>query len=414
MATETESQTCFDRWTSVRDALATSEAATVLRDDVPGVAEAGVAEGFQAFPLGVYLRIALSGDGELEEAILDRLATITNPLASIAEPPIAPVSPEYEGRDVKRGSALLETPSAAQTARPLEVLFRGPSHGNPFVDVDVSVRFESGPDQVDVGGFYDGDGLYRVRFLPPNEGVWSFTTASNARSLDGISGSIDVAAGSGPGPVRVDRERARFVRDGKTITPIGTTAYAWTHQPDELQRRTLASLSKTPFTKIRMGLFPKSFLYNSNEPERFVFPRLDDGSWDLEHFDLEYFRHLERRIEDLARLGIDAELILFHAYDRWGFSSLPASVDDRYVRYAVRRLAALPTVWWSVANEYELLTAKRPDDWERIGRLIAEEDHVGHPLSIHNIVEPWDAASDWVTHCSIQRSDPSIGEQIDG
>jgi hypothetical protein len=154
-----------------------------------------------------------------------------------------------------------------------------------------------------------------------------------------------------------------------------------------------------------MCLFPKHFLYNSNEPDRFVFPRNEDGSFDLERFDLAYFAHLERRITDLAELGIEAELILFHPYDRWGFADLGRAADDRYVRYVVRRLAALPTVWWSVANEYDLLTAKRPEDWNRLGALVRQEDHVGHPLSIHNWVQLFDHGEPWITHASIQRGD---------
>ena len=30
---------------------------------------------------------------------------------------------------------------------------------------------------------------------------------------------------------------------------------------------------------------------------------------------------------------------------------MPAEADDRYLRYAVARLAAYRNVWWSLANE---------------------------------------------------------------
>ncbi|MFX5956832.1 hypothetical protein ABTF01_20780, partial [Acinetobacter baumannii] len=83
-----------------------------------------------------------------------------------------------------------------------------------------------------------------------------------------------------------------------------------------------------------------SYLFNANEPDDFVFPgSLADG-FDLERFDPAHFRRLERRIAQLGALGIEADLILFHAYDRWGFADLGPAVDDRYVRYVVRRLAA--------------------------------------------------------------------------
>jgi hypothetical protein len=224
-----------------------------------------------------------------------------------------------------------------------------------------------------------------------------------------VSGSVDVAPSDARGLVRADGFHFSFA-DGTPFTPLGTTAYAWTHQDDALQQQTLDALAKTSFSKLRMGLFPKHFLYNANEPDRFVFPRTEDG-WDLERFDLEYFRALERRLEQLAALGIDADLILFHPYDRWGFSHLGKAADDRYVSYVVRRLSAFPNVWWSLANEYDLLLDKSPKDWDRIGRLVRDNDPYGHPLSIHNWVEIWDYASEWATHCSIQYGE-NLGRQV--
>ena len=212
------------------------------------------------------------------------------------------------------------------------------------------------------------------------------------------------AASGAHGPVRVDGHHFRYA-DGTRHRPVGTTAYVWTHQPDEVQERTLAALAASPFNKIRMCLFPKSYLYNANEPERFPFPgSLADG-FDLERFDVESFRGLERRIADLGTLGIEADLILFHAYDRWGFADLGSAVDERVVRYTVRRLAASANVWWALANEYDLLWAKTTADWERIAQIIDEEDPHGHLRSIHNCHGFYDQARPWITHVSAQRID---------
>ena len=117
------------------------------------------------------------------------------------------------------------------------------------------------------------------------------------------------------------------------------------------------------------------------------------------------------RLEQLADLGIDADLILFHPYDRWGFAQLGKAADDRYVSYVVRRLSAFPNVWWSLANEYDLLLDKSPEDWDRIGRLVRANDPYGHPVSIHNWVEIWDYTSEWATHCSIQYGE-GLGGQV--
>ena len=107
----------------------------------------------------------------------------------------------------------------------------------------------------------------------------------------------------------------------------------------------------------------------------------------------------------------EADLILFHPYDRWGFSRLGPAVDERYLRYVVRRLAAFPNVWWSMANEYELLTTKRPPEWHRLAQVVVDDDHVGHLLSIHNWSELFDYSASWATHatCSAETESSARG-----
>jgi hypothetical protein len=233
------------------------------------------------------------------------------------------------------------------------------------------------------------------------------------RSLNAISGEVVVKRSTHPGPVRVVDQYAFAHANGEVFTPVGTTAYAWIHQPADLQARTLESLAAAPFNKLRMCVFPKSFLYNSNEPDDFAFRRRNDGTWDTERFDIEFFRRLEENIVELDKLGIQADIILFHPYDRWGFSRLGRVADERYLTYVVRRLSGLPNVWWSLANEYELLTTKRPEDWHHIAAVVTREDHVGHLLSIHNWSELFDYTIGWATHASIQRGDRELGQKID-
>ena len=319
------------------------------------------------------------------------------------EPPAIRPDPDFE----PVGAALrtVEHDASGSLWHPFELRIVGPSHGNPFVDVELGATFTSpAGERVEVGGFYDGDGRYRIRLLPSVPGRWRFRTRSTARSLDRLEGQFEIEGSSAPGPVRVDGMHFRHA-DGSRHLPLGTTAYAWTHQVDELQERTLASLAESPFTKIRMCVFPKSYLYNANEPERFPLPRDADGGFDTTRFDPVWWAHFERRIQQLGELGIQADVILFHAYDRWGFSDLGRAADDRYVRYAVRRLAAFPNVWWSMANEYDLLWSKTVDDWERMAAIVVEEDHADHLLSIHNCFGFYDYTRPWITHCSVQRID---------
>jgi hypothetical protein len=288
-----------------------------------------------------------------------------------------------------------------------EIAFQGPSAGNPFVDVRLSAQFRFRNRTVNVDGFYDGAGVYRIRFMPDEIGAWTYTTSSNAAPLNGRTGSFtaDAPAPSNHGPVRVRYTTHFAYEDGTPYVPIGTTCYAWTHQGDRLEEQTLATLRAAPFNKMRMCVFPKSYAYNANEPAYYPFERDAAGRNDLTRFHPPFFQHLEQRIRDLQALGIEADLILFHPYDRWGYASMPAEVNDRYLRYTVARLAAYRNVWWSLANEWDLVKTKNVSDWDRFFRIVHECDPYQHLRSIHHSVVMYDHSKPWVTHVSIQGSD---------
>src|ERR1700761_3324713 len=71
-----------------------------------------------------------------------------------------------------------------------EVSLPGPSAGNPFKEVTLTARFSLEHRTVQVTGFYDGDGTYRVRFMPDAPGRWTFVTDSSARELAGHTGEF--------------------------------------------------------------------------------------------------------------------------------------------------------------------------------------------------------------------------------
>lgn len=287
-----------------------------------------------------------------------------------------------------------------------ELTLRGPAAGNPFLDVTLAAEFSYKHRVVHADGFYDGDGEYRVRFMPDVEGTWSYRTLSTAPALDGRMGTFTCVAptAGNHGPVGV-RNACHFAyADGTPYWQVGTTCYAWTHQGDALEAQTLATLAGAPFNKLRMCVFPKHYAYNENEPPLHPFERGDAG-WDVTRPNPAFYRHQEQRIGALRDLGIEADLILFHPYDRWGYATMDAAADDRYLRYVVARCAAYRNVWWSMANEWDLMKAKSMADWDRFFRIVQECDPYQHPRSIHNCREFYDHAKPWVTHQSIQRSD---------
>lgn len=295
-----------------------------------------------------------------------------------------------------------------------ELVLEGPSTGNPYlaIELDAEFRFHgnSNSTSIRVPGFYDGNGVYRVRFMPDREGEFTYITRSSAETLDGKTGTFKAteAERRSHGPVRVRNQFHFAYADGKPYFPFGTTCYAWTHQPLILQDETLASLSRAGFNKVRMCVFPKDYPFNQNEPLHWIFEPGSGGRADFDRPNPVAFRHFETQIAKLQLLGIQSDVIVFHPYDRWGYSNMTAQQDYRYIRYLAARLSAFQNVWWSLANEFDFLLNTKPMElWDRYFELFAEYDPYGHLRSIHNgdLCMNYNHSKPLVTHVCIQNWD---------
>lgn len=101
-------------------------------------------------------------------------------------------------------------------------------------------------------------------------------------------------------------------------------------------------------------------------------------------------------------MGIESDLILLHSYDRWGFALLSMEEIAVYIEYTLRRLAAYPYIWWSLANEYDFMFNHKVEDWYEIEKMVTENDPYHHLLSNHNGVKIYDFSRPAVTHCCLQ------------
>jgi hypothetical protein len=304
------------------------------------------------------------------------------------------------------------TPTPIPRWEVFELNLKGTSAGNPFTEVQLQATFTLGHRLVSVAGFYDGAGSYKVRFMPDTEGEWTYITSSNEPELNNKSGIFECVAAlpKAHGPVQVRNQHHFGYADGTPYFPFGTTCYAWVHQSEDLQRQTLETLRTAPFNKIRMCVFPKHYEYNHNEPALYPFERNAAGVSDFSRPNPAFFAHLEERIADLRALGIEADLILFHPYDRWGYATMPAEADDRYLRYVLARMSAYRNIWWSMANEFDLMRAKSVQDFDRLFHIVEQHDPVGHLRSVHYSKVMYDYARPWVTHASLQTTNFEAAE----
>ena len=315
----------------------------------------------------------------------------------------------------------------------LELSLPGRSDGNPFTDYTIRGRFEGRHEDVMVSGFYDGNGIWKIRFMPSYTGEYRCTVFGSFSDRETTcTFHVREASQDNHGPVRVAAKHHFAYADGTPFYPLGTTCYAWTQQPDSRIEETLRSLKEARFNKLRFCILPKHYDYNLGEPRTYPFEgtpmdssvltkenfwdyagHIDDGNrFDFTRLNPEHFRRLEKCILALQEIGVEADLIVMHPYDRWGFSCMSREADDLYWRYVIARFSAFRNVWWSLANEYDLLKAKTEEDWEHYATLLLQEDPCGHLRSIHNCFAFYDHTRSWITHCSIQRQELYRGAEL--
>lgn len=291
----------------------------------------------------------------------------------------------------------------------------------PFHDVRLEAYFRKGQTSKKVFGFYDGGSTWKIRFMPEEEGTYSFKLSSNQEEFNGLTGTFEStkAQKGNHGPVQINGKHFNYA-DETPFFVMGTTAYAWTYRPEEIRQQTLESFSKYGFNKIRMLVFPKYYRGGVNDvnvsydPPVFPFAG-QSNDFDFQTLVPEYFQNYEERVKDLLRLGIEADVILFHPYDTWGIDRGMQQEDElQYVKYMIARLAAFRNVWWSLANEFDIsetadgkfCIGMDHKDWDLIGTYIHTNDPHNHPRSNHNI--PLGSAypkRDWMTHVSYQHPD---------
>ena len=154
----------------------------------------------------------------------------------------------------------------------LELAFSGKTNGNPFTDYDIKGTFSCDEEVKTVEGFYDGDGTYKIRFMPSFEGKYSYRIfgSFSEKEYEGDF-TVETPSENNHGTVRVKNKFHFAYDDGTPYYSIGTTCYVWHLKDGEMKKKTLSSLEKAGFNKIRFCVFPKHYCYNTDDPEYFPF-----------------------------------------------------------------------------------------------------------------------------------------------
>ncbi|PTR01307.1 uncharacterized protein DUF4038 [Mucilaginibacter yixingensis] len=290
-----------------------------------------------------------------------------------------------------------------------ELTLKGSDAGDPFINTVLVGEFRHGNEVFRPEGFYDGDGIYKIRFMPDKQGEWTYSVTSNHAELDKKHGSFTCTAADKNvhGPVVVSHKYHFAYADSTAYTPFGTTIYEWAFQNQETQNETIQTLKSSPFNKVRMLAIPPfkgGYVDGPDKLTVFPFVGTSKENFDFSRFNPEFFRRLEKNIKQLEEIGVESDLILFRPYDggKWGFDKMDDETNIRFLKYMVARFAAFHNIWWSLCNENSFIRQLTDEDWDRYFQVVQKADPYGHLRSIHNADRIYDYTKPWVTHVSLQ------------
>ena len=111
-----------------------------------------------------------------------------------------------------------------------ELKLNGDEPEGSWAEVDLKATFECGDEKRTVKGFYDGDGVYKIRFLPQKTGIYHW----KAEGIVQAEGQEECTASKkSHGMVKAVGTHFEY-EDGTKYLPFGTTIYAFAHQSENI------------------------------------------------------------------------------------------------------------------------------------------------------------------------------------
>lgn len=244
-----------------------------------------------------------------------------------------------------------------------------------------------------VPGFWDGGNVWRIRFVPPQPGMWTYTVASSDGAMAGRDGRFTVIT---PPPALVERnpnyrgflqvsDNGRYLTyaDGTPFFWLGGTAWranlsrmGFAAQPDDAGPNVaefphyVADRRRKGFTAvhIRAGYPTEPEAVNEGGP---TFTRR------YELINPANFQWLDKRIQHVAEQGM-VPVITGQWY--MGVADMPLADLQRYWKYLIARYQAYNVIW-IVTGEYGFL-----DDLEKVeqlGAYVKRIDALDHVTAVH-------------------------------
>jgi len=276
---------------------------------------------------------------------------------------------------------------------------------NPFVDVlaDVVFRAPSGR-RVTMPAFYDGEGTWRVRFCPREEGTWHAAPVLAPVAQEPLAeASFLVTPGAPRGTLVASPGRAWgfHTTSGEPVFVLGDTTYNLFGMAycggdvDGFLRRRAGQGFNLLRVRVPVSPFHPPSGWSDWQTRRTWPWGGSEQSPLFDRFHLDYFRAVDGVVRRCEELGLGLEMIM----EGWGFEfpfcrrdAFVPEWEDLWMRYLIARYDAYNCVWfWTLMNEYEFY----PDgDWRynrvadlwamRRARWVKALAPHGHIVAVHN------------------------------
>jgi len=220
-------------------------------------------------------------------------------------------------------------------------------------------------------GFYDGEGIFKVRFTPRADKPYDFATISSEPSLNDIRGTFITEPSTKSGFIAVYNKGGFKFDDGSHYIPCSDTTLNLLNAADYSEL--VDYNEETGTAGMRMLLFNPD-----TDPGRrtWVF----GGSYELPYYasyNYGLFRQLEEIIQYLDEKKMVCEIIFLSSNAAY----IEEDILNDYLAYATTRLSAYPNLIFTIAIDYK--DGFAADSVKRFGQTIDSNDTTyNHVLTV--------------------------------
>jgi hypothetical protein len=279
---------------------------------------------------------------------------------------------------------------------------------NPFHAAFSAEVTGPGGAKLELPGFYDGNGTWKVRVSPTSQGQWQLVTRSSIPALDGQLVRFVCTTNPSPaahGSVGADAQHpGHFVcEDGARFFPVGYECdWLWALDATNAElptvNRFLDKLAANGFNYVLLNAYAydTSWRKEKTSADDYGPPPLyawEGSNEQPEHglFNLAYWQHYDRIIEALNERGMVAH-VMIKVYNKMvNWPAKGSAEDNLYFRWLIARYCAYPNVHWDFSKE-----SNNEKDLEyKLGRIrfIRDNDPYRRPITTHTDLPTYDSGA---------------------